>query len=164
MKPVDISFTPTAQTGVLVFRRRPRRRRVGLALCLLAVGLAALCLSPPALAQHRHMGGARWHGDIAHFRGHDLRIWRGGHWIRAHHGGRYGWWWLAAGVWYFYPTPVYPYPDPYAPSAVAVLPGPAGSASAATARHRYYCDSAAGDSPYVTTCPEAWRQVLAVPR
>ena len=30
-------------------------------------------------------------------------------------GSRFGWWRVVGGLWYWYPTPIYPYPDPYTP-------------------------------------------------
>src|SRR6202035_6009654 len=52
------------------------------------------------------------------FRGRDVRsftpteaaTWQGGSWSHESHNGRYGWWWQAGGVRYFYDAPVYPYP------------------------------------------------------
>jgi len=72
-----------------------------------------------ALAQHR--GGHRavegparaWHGEIGRFHEHDIDRWRGGSWYQGRHEGRFGWWWIVAGTWYFYPWRVDPYPDPY---------------------------------------------------
>ena len=39
-----------------------------------------------------------------------MEVWRGGAWRHAWFNGRYGWWWLVGGAWYFYTAPVYPYP------------------------------------------------------
>ncbi|MGN6669701.1 MAG: hypothetical protein ACTHKH_22430, partial [Trinickia sp.] len=70
-----------------------------------------------------------------------------------HHRGRYGWWWVVGGLWYFYPQPVYPYPDPFIPGDVAL-----GSDGAA--QYWYYCMSAGQYYPYVTYCPEGWQAVI----
>jgi hypothetical protein len=77
-------------------------------LLLLLVGLAG-----PALA-----GADRPSDDMS-------LNWRGGHWRHGNHDGRYGWWWVVGGIWYFYPTPIYPYPAPKAPAAPPAPPAPA---------------------------------------
>lgn len=39
-----------------------------------------------------------FHGrDVHRFGDHDLAMWRGGHWGREYHNGRYGWWWNTGG-------------------------------------------------------------------
>lgn len=105
----------------------------------------------------RHEQRGRWHGDIRHFHERDLPHWRGGHWSHGYHDGRLGWWWVIAGLWYFYPQPVYPYPDPYTPP-VAVVPQ-----NAPPTQYWYYCDAAKGYYPYVPSCPDGWRTVPATP-
>lgn len=142
---------------------------------------ALLVTSIPVLADpdEGHRGGYRdghWEGrDIHRFAGRDMNIWRRGHWIHGRHGGRLGWWWIAAGVWYFYPAPVYPYPDPYTPPVtiinqppVVVAPQenvapPPPAPAQPPAQSWYYCDSAKGYYPYVPSCPEPWRTVPAQP-
>ena len=129
-----------------------------------------MATSLPAFAQHRE---GHWRGhEIHRFGDHDLHTWRGGRWHHGRHDGRLGWWWIAAGVWYFYPSPVYPYPDPYVPPVtvinqqppVVVAPQTAVPAQPQpSAQFWYYCDSANGYYPYVPSCPEAWRQVPAQP-
>jgi hypothetical protein len=155
---------------------------------LVAAGcvLAGLAVPVPAYAQHeggehheggdRHAGADRrgggerhdgWRGggrDIGRFHERDVHVWREGHWEHGRHDGRYGWWWLAAGLWYFYPVPVYPYPDPYSPPVVMVQPTPAPSpAVPPPTQYWYYCDSARGYYPYVPACPGGWRAVPATP-
>lgn len=135
-----------------------------------------LVISLPALAQHRegHRGGHReghWQGrEIHRFAEHDQGVWRGGRWHHGRHAGRLGWWWVAAGTWYFYPTPVYPYPDPYTPSVTVINQQPpvvvapqANAPDQPPAQLWYYCDSAKGYYPYVPSCLEAWRPVPAQP-
>lgn len=133
---------------------------------------AALALALPVLAQAdehgRHEGGRGergheefrgWHGDIHSFHEHDLDLWRGGRWYRGNHEGRFGWWWLVAGAWYFYPTPVYPYPDPYQPPvAIVAAPEPA-----APPHYYYYCNNPAGYYPYVARCLAPWQRVVSPP-
>ncbi len=84
------------------------------------IGALAVCVAAavglPGLAHAQHEGGRHWHGgDIRHFHAHDLPVWRAGHWYHGYYGGRFGWWWMVGGVYYWYPQPVYPYPDPYLP-------------------------------------------------
>ncbi len=110
----------------------------------------------------RHDGPA-FHGDIGRFHEHDWALWYGGRWEHGYHGGRLGWWWVAGGLWYFYPFPVYPYPDPFVPPVL--LPAPTAEPGplppAPTPSHWYYCNSARGYYPYVTSCPEPWQAVPA---
>jgi hypothetical protein len=100
-----------------------------------------------------------WRGDIHHFHEHDIAHWRAGSWRHDWHGGREGWWWIVGGVWYFYPSPVYPYPDPYLPP-VAVAPQPAPTPPA-PAQYWYYCPNPAGYYPYVAQCQTDWQKVPA---
>jgi hypothetical protein len=132
-----------------------------------------IAMSLPAYAEHGdrhfeggeyHRGGEGWHGDR-----HTVEIWRGGNWVHDRHDGRFGWWWVAAGMWYFYPAPVYPYPDPYTPPVVVVtqqLPSPAPQTAVQAQpalQYWYYCDSLKTYYPYAPSCPEAWRTVPAQP-
>jgi hypothetical protein len=96
---------------------------------------------------------APYRGDIHRFVDLDARVWHGGRWRHDHHRGRYGWWWVVGGLWYFYPQPVYPYPDPFAPGDVIYESGGAGD-------YWYYCESAGQYYPYVTECPEGWQAVM----
>jgi hypothetical protein len=142
--------------------------------------LGGLALALPAYADE-HRGGreeghfhgperghdfGRWHdGRIDRFHERDFHMWREGHWEHRWHDGRYGWWWFAGGLWYIYPTPVYPYPDPYVPPVVVTPTAPSAVASSAPppAQYWYYCDSARGYYPYVPDCPSGWRPVPATP-
>lgn len=152
--------------------------------------IAALCTAAlPVLADGRHgergemRGGERhevrrverhevrgWGGerDIRHFGDHHLSIWRGGHWHHGEHGGRLGWWWITAGIWYFYPAPIYPYPDPYLPPVVVVQPPPTPESATPAgaqppAQSWYYCEASKGYYPYVSSCPAGWKTVPATP-
>ena len=115
-----------------------------------------------------HEGG-RWQGGIERFHERDFHTWREGHWEHRWRDGHYGWWWSAAGLWYFYPAPIYPYPDPYqppvvvVPPAVSVAPAAPAAAPAPAPQYWYYCDSAAAYYPYVPACPSGWRVVPANP-
>lgn len=132
-----------------------------------------LVISLPALAERGERHRARhWHGqgrEIHRFPEHDLGVWRRGHWHHGRHDGRRGWWWVAAGSWYFYSAPVYPYPDPYMPPVTVINQQPpvmapqANAPAQPPAQFWYYCDSAKGYYPYVPSCPEAWRTVPAQP-
>ena len=125
-----------------------------------ALSIATSLASPSAYAQHEHPG--IFHGDIAHFHEHDWVVWRGGHWIHDWHDGRMGWWWVAGGIWYFYPAPVYPWPNPWEPpvevdvtsSITQVSPRPA-------TRSWYFCDATQKYYPYAASCPSGWGQVPA---
>lgn len=119
----------------------------------------------------RHFEGR----EIHRFGEHDLKVWRGGRWHHGRHEGRFGWWWIAAGIWYFYPAPAYPYPDPYIPPVTIInrsppvivqqvpAPTPVQPLSPPPVQSWYYCGSAKGYYPYVPDCPEAWRSVPAQP-
>jgi hypothetical protein len=147
-----------------------------------AVGAASLALGllvPARADEHRgegrhegalrgesHRDAGHWNGRIERFHEHDYRTWSGGHWEHGRHDGRYGWWWLAGGLWYFYPAPIYPYPDPYAPPVVVVpqvAPQPVAPLAPPPAQYWYYCDAAGGYYPYVPSCPSGWRAVPANP-
>lgn len=118
-------------------------------IALLSALCALLCLvAEPAQAYPYHRG---------YFRPPVWGVWRGGGWRHTWYGGRFGWWWVAGGVWYFYPQPVYPYPDPYAPPTY-VAATPSGPAPPAT---WYYCPTSKTYYPYVTTCTADWQAVPA---
>lgn len=102
-----------------------------------------------------------WHGNIARFHEHDVGLWRSGHWVHGDHGGRFGWWWVVDGVWYWYPTPIYPYPDPYTPPMVIQTPVPQIASPQAQAPSWYYCAQPEGYYPYVTECPSGWQTMPA---
>jgi len=90
---------------------------------------------------------------IRRFHERDMMLWNSGHWQRARHNGRIGWWWVVGPSWYFYPAPIYPVPDPYRPPMVE---GPAGPPQPVW----YYCDRPAGYYPYVAECRH-WQVVPA---
>ena len=131
-----------------------------------------------AVAQYRDHDRV-WRGDIRHFDNHDLHRWRSGAWRHGSYGGRIGWWWVAGGMWYYYPQPVYPYPDPYRPPVVVieqapppvVIPVPvqpapqvAPAPQAPAPQFWYYCEAAGSYYPYVPTCPSGWKTVPATPQ
>lgn len=134
------------------------------------IGMAGLTLAAvgqPALAE-RHDHDRRWGGgDIRHFHEHDYDRWRGGRWVHDRHDGRLGWWWIVAGMWYFYPAPVYPYPNPYEPPVVLVEQAPPApppvAAPPAPPQYWYYCQNPAGYYPYVAKCRGPWQAVPATP-
>lgn len=128
----------------------------------LAMITALSIVSSTAFADppHRH-----WHGHKHRFHHYDYPRWHDGPWYQGHwyhgdHRGRFGWWWVTAGAWYFYPAPIYPYPDPYAPPTVMIDPEPAPQREPIW----YYCESSRTYYPYVSVCPEGWRAVPAQPR
>ena len=107
---------------------------------------------------HRPVPHQNWHGDIRHFHEYDMPRWRSGRWYHGLHDGRHAWWWIAGGVWYFYPRPVYPYPDPYLPPVVVV---PQPSQPPAAVQYWYYCPNPEGYYPYVAQCQVGWQKVPA---
>jgi hypothetical protein len=109
------------------------------------------------LPRARPPGNPGWRGDIRHFPGHDWHVWRGGRWVHRPHGGRPGWWWVVGPTWYFYPAPMYPYPNPYEPAPAWTVPLPVPSAP--PPQFWYFCDESQTDYPYVSTCPDGWKQV-----
>ena len=139
------------------------KRGKGIALAM-SVAIAAIAVSAPASAQHNHGGPhGGWHGDIAHFHEHDWGVWHGGHWNHSWHNGVYGWWWLAGGAWYAYPSPVYPYPSPWEPPVAVVSPPVAVAPAPPPTRYWYFCQGANAYYPYVASCPGGWQQVPAQP-
>ncbi|HXC38725.1 MAG TPA: hypothetical protein VN667_07245 [Burkholderiales bacterium] len=129
-----------------------------------ACGLSLFCLA--ALVQNAAQAQERrhreyevrhgfWAGDIHRFHEHDLELWRRGRWIHDRHNGRFGWWWVVGGVWYFYPAPVYPYPDPFQPPTVVLGPEPSPP------HYWYYCGNPQGYYPYVAQCAVPWQRQLA---
>ena len=109
-------------------------------------------------SDHGWRGGSDrgWRGDIRHFPDRDFGQWRGGQWHHGWHDGRRGAWWVVGGLWYFYPSPIYPYPNPYVPP-VQYLPAPAP----ALVEYWYYCANPPGYYPYVPQCATAWQPVPA---
>jgi hypothetical protein len=100
------------------------------------------------------------HHDFGHFTPDEHLNWTGGHWNHAWHNGRFGWWWFAGGLWYFYDAPIYPYPgyvsDYYADDD---QPGPGYQQGPAW----YYCSNPPGYYPYVQNCGTPWQPVPATP-
>ena len=140
-------------------------------ICALLITLVSAAVAP-GTAQARE----RWGGDIRHFHERDIRVWRGGRWYHGPHDGRLGWWWIAAGSWYFFTRPLYPYPDPYVPTTVIVQPTvvqpvtpvqpltpPPPPPAAAPAQAWYHCSNPEGYYPYVSSCNGGWTQVPATP-
>jgi hypothetical protein len=145
-----------------------------------------LFLALPAAADRRDGRDGGWHGDRGHFQRSDMDHWRrDGRWRHGWHEGRVGWWWVVGGLWYFYPSPVYPYPDFYAPPVVVeqqppivvqqqppvvVQQAPAPTAPPAIqvappqpAQNWYYCEPSKAYYPYVNSCATGWKVVPASP-
>lgn len=96
------------------------------------------------------------HHDFGHFTPMERRTWVGGNWNHGWHNGRFGWWWLAGGAWYFYDAPVYPYPgyvSDYYVDEDQAAPGP----------YWYYCSNPPGYYPYVQSCATPWQPVPPTP-
>ena len=135
-------------------------------LCL-AASTATGCFAEPARPHPPRAGHPpppAWRGDIARFHEHDWGVWRGGRWAHQPHDGRLGWWWVAGGVWYLDPSPVYPYPNPWEPPPPVVLMPPAGvTLSPPPTQYWYFCEASQGYYPYIATCPGGWKPVVAEP-
>ncbi|HEX4299866.1 MAG TPA: hypothetical protein VH327_03260 [Gammaproteobacteria bacterium] len=126
---------------------------------------------PPAAPHGAYFAAGRpghfrhdWgHGDIRYFHDRDFYAWHGGYWHHSWYGGRFGWWWVVSGVWFFYPVPVYPYPDPYVPSGFAAPPPPEAEDAPPPASDQfwYFCPASNAYYPYVPACPTGWQQVPA---
>ena len=135
--------------------------------------------------REHHEGGRERHvfiaRDFRHFNREDRQLWRGGHWNNTCFGGQCGWWWFAEGQWFFYANRPGPYPvlvsdvvyvEPVAPVVVepqapVMLAPPAPVPTTVPAQPPaptwYYCASAKGYYPYVSSCPEGWKSVPAQP-
>lgn len=126
-----------------------------------ALGAMVLSLTTPVAMADR--GDRGWHGRRGHdgyYRTYDRDHWRRGHWVHGWHDNDWGWWWVLAGSWYFYPRPVYPYPEPYYVPPVVVAPE-APPAPATT--YWYYCPPKRAYYPYTKSCPSGWQEVPATP-
>jgi hypothetical protein len=108
---------------------------------------------------------------IHRFHEDHYRVWRGGSWYHGNYQGRFGWYWVVGGTYYFYPRPIYPYPDPYVPGAV-VSPAPAVVVPTAPPPALqsqplpsvwYFCEPSNAYYPYVAECPSGWKTVPATP-
>lgn len=140
---------------------------------ILLAALAALSLLSPAISQADPWRGE--HHEMHRFHEHDMDVWRGGHWYRGWYNGVFGWYWLVSGAYYPYAAPVYPYPDPYVPPTVVVtqpqqpvvVEAPAQPATTMVPPQStnvwYFCESSKSYYPYVSQCPEGWKQVPATP-
>ncbi len=124
----------------------------------------ASIVTPFTVIADQHGGGRHWGGhEIHRFAEHDFKTWRDGRWYQGAHDNRLGWWWIAAGIWYFYPAPVYPYPDPFTPPVTIINQPTAISPDHPVPQFWYYCASEKEYYPYLPSCPEAWHQVPALP-
>lgn len=107
--------------------------------------------------------------DVRGFRGEDLARWQAGRWRNTCFNGRCGYWWFAAGQWYFYDQPQYPYPlvvsqiEYVEPVAISTVPADAPMRLAPPPKFRYYCDEPRGHYPSVGTCNTQFRQVTIPP-
>jgi len=140
--------------------RFPVKHTLLAAAASLTIGFAPLIAS----AQDRFHHEFHEH-EFARFAPHDREVWVGGHWHHEWHNGRFGWWWFAGGVWYFYDAPVYPYPTVVSETTYLEPVGapPAAAPGVPAAPTYYYCDNPAGYYPYVQSCAMPWRPVPAAP-
>lgn len=100
----------------------------------------------------------RFPGDFRHFGPDDRVLWADGRWRHDYLDGRWGWWWIVDGMWYWYDQPVYPYPivvslvNRAPPAPVAYAPPEPVASLAPPPRFRYFCPDH-GYYPEVQTCP-----------
>jgi hypothetical protein len=125
------------------------KARVWFALILIALLLVAVPLSQ-AWAGGRAGGGGGWghggHGGHGHFHG---RVFIGT-----------GFWWPGPYYYPYYYPYAYPYPYAYQPAPVIVeQPVYTQRAEPAPESYWYYCQSAQGYYPTVSSCQEAWIKV-----
>lgn len=106
-----------------------------------------------------HSGYYGRHGGYHGSYGNDR--WREGHWVHGLHDGGWGWWWVLADGWYFYPQPIYPYPA-YVPPVV-VQPEPRTTVPQPSTAYWYYCGSSHAYYPYVKSCSSGWQRVPTTP-
>ena len=121
-----------------------------------------------------HREGQR--GDLHRYTGHDFNhwseqeqtIWRSGAWRHERYKGRFGWWWNAGGMMYFYEEPVYPYPQ-VLPETEYELPVEDQQQPEYTQEpssdpyYWYYCQDPKGYYPYIAECPGGWMTVVPEP-
>jgi len=143
-------------------------------LCAGLVAGAALVLAVPSVAADLHRDRAsvvvrergphivRFHrfaaGNFSRLTIVERERWRHGSWFHGAHHGRFGWWWFAGGLWYWYPEPVYPYPT-YISTEASYDYAPQGYSEDSW----YYCDDPQGYYPYVRSCNVQWRPVPITP-
>ena len=130
--------------------------------CAAQMAVAATGAGRPGRTHGNAAGVQPVHADGRHFGRFNHNFGPQGRWVRDHHGGRFGWWWVAGGAWYLYPAPVYPYPYLYpgaldAPSVALVDP------PAPAIQYWYFCEAAQTFYPYVANCPGGWVARQAVP-
>jgi hypothetical protein len=125
--------------------------------------LALSMLVPAWAARHPEHPGREFYGrDYRRFSPAERRVWERGRWTHEWHDGRFAWWWVVDGFWYFYPAPIYPYPT-YVPPAIVVQQPPPSPSGLPPAQYWYYCDNPSGYYPYVASCNVPWRPVPATP-
>ena len=140
----------------LIGKCRNVKKFFGCFVLCLGVGLSASAISEPW--HHNH--------DMHRFHERNVTAWRGGYWYN--------------GVYYYYPTAVYPYPNPYVPGVIysesyspSVVTAPVTIAPPATVITTtqaqsppsvwYYCEASASYYPYTPECPSGWKMVPATP-
>jgi hypothetical protein len=102
------------------------------------------------------------HRPFARFSVGERAVWTRGHWRHARFHGRFGWWFVAGGGWYFYPQPVYPYPD-IVSDTYYQDESDYGSQAGGGGQSWYYCQNPKGYYPYVKSCNGGWQTVPATP-
>jgi len=85
-----------------------------------------------------------------YFRPH-LQEWSHGRWFHGNNAGRFGWFWIVGGVYFFYALPQYPFPNPTVP------PGYYDE------HYYYFCADYNQYYPYIAICPQGWTMVPVNP-
>jgi hypothetical protein len=90
----------------------------------------------------------------------DRLDWQRGSWRHVMRNGHLGWWWVAGGLWYYYPAPIYPYPMYIGPTAYYDYYSQYGTPD----YYWYYCEDPMGYYPYVQQCNGPWEPVPPTPQ
>jgi hypothetical protein len=122
----------------------------------------ALPRATPGAAPFHAAPGGPGH-DLGTFHGHDFMhltaeqrtAWQHGGWRHSWHNGHWGWWWVAGGLWFYYPEPIYPYPDYIGTDYYYDYYDEYGTPG----YYWYYCENPQGYYPYVQQCNGPWEPV-----
>jgi mono/diheme cytochrome c family protein len=105
---------------------------------------------PPAAASPYNFRGR----EYAQLSPAERGVWQAGNWRHESHNGHLGWWWVAGGIWYYYPEPVYPYP-----ASISAYTYPLPKIAS---QYWYYCTDPPGYYPGIKACYEPWELLPAV--
>ncbi len=122
---------------------------------------ASLCLisAPSVLAAGNNFIGGRDNAGVSPSRGGGYRGGGGGGYVRGGYPAYSGWGWGAG--FYLY-DPFLFYPQPVVRQEI-VVPAPVEPLAPQPVQYWYFCTTANAYYPYVSSCPEGWKAVPAVP-